>query len=121
MDEIKQIQEKIKKFNLERDWDRAHNDKDLVVALMSEVGELAECYRWLKEEDIAKIHSDVGKKKKIEEEIADIMIYLLILAYKRDIDLIKIIEEKLEKNTQRFPADKMKGVSTNPILGVKNK
>jgi len=119
--DLEQLKEKVKKFNLERDWDKYHNPKDLLVALVSEVGELAECYRWLDKDELSKIHADPVKKKKVEEEIADIIMYLLILAYKTDIDIAKAIEAKLEKNQKRYPVEKIKGVHTNPIEGYKAK
>lgn len=79
--ELNDLKEKIREFNVERDWDKFHNPKDLLIALVSEVGELAECYRWLSDAELSKIHSDPAKKKKVEEEIADVIIYLIILSY----------------------------------------
>ena len=119
--DLNKIKEKVRQFNKERDWDQFHNPKDILVALVSEVGELAECYRWLNQEEIARIHTDPGKKKKVEEEIADIMLYLITLAYKTNIDIVKAVEEKLEKNKKKYPVNKSKGVHTNPIEGFKGK
>jgi len=119
--DLTKLKEKIREFNLERDWDKFHNPKDLVIALMSEVGELAECYRWLNDDELLRIHSDPVKKKKVEEEIADIMMYLIILAYKNDIDIFQAIEQKLEKNKRKYPVDKSKGIHSNPIEGYKGK
>lgn len=119
--ELDELKEKIKLFHAERDWDKFHNPKDLLIALVSEVGELAECYRWLNNEEISKIHSDPIKKKKVEEEIADILIYLITLSYKTNIDIFKAIEEKIEKNRKKYPIEKAKGVHTNPIEGFKGK
>lgn len=114
-----EIKEKIKQFNLEREWDKFHNPKDLLIALVSEVGELAECYRWLNDREMATIHTDPAKKKKVEEEIADIIMYLIILSYKTDIDIFKAIDEKIEKNRKKYPVEKSKGIHTNPIEGYK--
>jgi NTP pyrophosphatase (non-canonical NTP hydrolase) len=119
--DLNRLKEKIKQFNIERDWDKFHNPKDLLVALMSEVGELADCYRWLNKEELDRIHTDPVKKKKIEEEIADIMSYLIMIAYKTDIDIFKAVEEKIEKNREKYPAEKMKGIHSNPIEGFKGK
>lgn len=121
MDDLNTLKERIRQFNLEREWDQFHNPKDLLVALVSEVGELADCYRWLSEEEISRIHTNPEKKKKVEEEIADIIIYLLILSYKTDIDIIKAIESKLEKNRQKYPVEKSKGIHSNPLEGFKGK
>jgi NTP pyrophosphatase (non-canonical NTP hydrolase) len=116
-----EIQEKIKQFNLEREWDKFHNPKDLLIALVSEVGELAECYRWLNDLELSEIHKNPEKKKKVEEEIADIIMYLIILSYRTDIDIFKAIEEKIEKNRKKYPIKKTKGIHTNPIEGYKAK
>ena len=117
--DLNRIVELVKKFNFERDWDKFHNPKDVLIALVSEVGELAECYRWLKPEELQKIYSDPEKKKKIEDEIADVLINLIILSYKSDIDLLKAVENKLEKNKLKYPIEKVKGIHTNPIEGLK--
>ncbi len=117
--ELNDLKEKIREFNVERDWDKFHNPKDLLIALVSEVGELAECYRWLSDAELSKIHSDPAKKKKVEEEIADVIIYLIILSYKTDIDIFKVIEWKIEKNREKYPIEKAKGIHTNPIEGFK--
>ena len=119
--DLNKIRDEIKSFNLDRNWDKFHNVKDLVIALTSEVGELAECYRWLTEEEISTLHSIPEKKKKVEEEIADILIYLLIISYKTNIDLLEAVEQKLEKNKLRYPIDKSKSVHSNPIMGFKGK
>jgi len=116
---LERLREEIKRFNHERDWDKYHNPKDLVVALVSEVGELAECYRWLNDEEQSSIHLDPAKKLKVEEEIADIMMFLIILAYKTDINIIKACDAKLAKNRERYAVDKVKGMHSNPIEGYK--
>ncbi len=119
--DLQKLRDEIKNFNVERDWDKFHNVKDLIIALTSEVGELAECYRWLTEEEISTIHSTPEKKKKVEEEIADILIYLLIISYKADINVLEAVEQKLEKNKLRYPIDKSKSMHSNPIMGFKCK
>lgn len=120
MTDFERLKERIKNFNLERDWDKYHNPKDVLLALVSEVGELSECYRWLSHAEVEKVHADPVKRKVIEEELADIFIYLIILGYKMNVDLAKIIEEKLVKNETRYSVDKIKGKHTNPIEGIKN-
>ena len=106
------LKERILAFNKARDWDEFHHPK--------EVGELAECYRWLSKEQLDLIHQDPSKKKKIEEEIADILIYLIMISYKSDIDMVKAVNEKLDKNEKKFPVSVVKGKSTNPISGYKS-
>ncbi|PIZ51473.1 nucleotide pyrophosphohydrolase [Candidatus Woesearchaeota archaeon CG_4_10_14_0_2_um_filter_33_13] len=119
MSSLEELREKVKQFNLDRDWDQFHNPKDLIIALLSEVGELAECYRWLSSEEVFKIHLDPLKKQKVSEEVADILMYLLTFSYKIDIDLLKAVEEKLEKNKLKYPVEKSKGIHSNPLMGFK--
>ena len=121
MSSLDELKEKVKQFNLDRDWDQFHNPKDLIIALFSEVGELAECYRWLNHEEVSQVHLNPDKRKKVEEEVADILMYMLMFAYKTDIDLVKVIEEKLEKNSRKYPLEQSKGVHSNPLIGFKGK
>jgi NTP pyrophosphatase (non-canonical NTP hydrolase) len=113
---LNRLREKIRSFNLERDWDRFHNPKDLVLALVGEVGELAECYNWLSEEEINNIHLNAEKRERIEEEMADILIYLLTLSYKNNIDILKAVNEKIKKNKEKYPVKKAKTRHTNKLL-----
>lgn len=119
--DINTLIEQIKQFNNDRDWDQFHNPKDLILALMSEVGELAECYRWLSENEMIRVIADLDKKKKITEELADIAMYLFMLSYKTNTDLSMAIQEKIEKNKLRYSSEKIKGIHTNPIEGYKQK
>ena len=75
----------------------------------------------MNEEELAKIHSDPAKRKKVEEEIADILSYLLMISYKTNIDLIQVLEQKIEKNRAKYPIEKAKGIHSNPLEGFKGK
>ena len=121
MTDINELIRKLKEFHNARNWDQFHTPKDLVLAMVSEVGELAECYRWLSEKEVLNMHQDPNKKKKIEEEIADILMFLLTLSYKLDIDVFNAVSQKIEKNEKRYPVSTMKSKHTNPIVGFKNK
>lgn len=121
MTSIETLTENIKRFNTQRDWDKYHNPKDLLIALISEVGELADLYRWLSPQEVAVIHNDPVKKNEIEEELADILMYLLMIAYKTETDLVKAVERKMRKNERKYQVDKMKGVHSNKLTGYKGK
>ncbi len=114
-----ELVKEIKQFNNEREWDQFHNPKDLLIALISEVGELADLYRWLKPEEIEDVLKTPAKKVKVQEELADIFSFLIILAYKNDIDLLDALKDKLEKNKKRFTIEKSKGVHSNVLEGFK--
>jgi dCTP diphosphatase len=113
---LKEITNKIKQFNQEREWDQYHNPKDLILALVSEVGELADHYRWANDDEVL----EINKKEEIAQELADIFSYLIILSYKIDVNLVEEVEKKLEKNKLRYPIEKMKGVHSNKHTGFKD-
>ena len=108
---IQEIQTKLAKFAEERDWDQFHSPKNLVMALTSEVGELTELFQWLTEGQ-SSIKDDSSKTDEIQQEIADIFIYLLRLADKLDIDIEEAVREKIEINAKKYPIDLAKGNAT---------
>lgn len=99
------IKQAIQKFIKERDWDKYHSPKNLVMALTGEVGELNEIFQWLDEKESYNLPKDVAQHT--EEEIADIAIYLLTLCMKYDIDLEKAILSKIKKNEKKYPVDNL--------------
>lgn len=99
--DIQEIMEQIVKFTKDRDWDQFHNGKDLALALSIEASELNEAFLW-KEADRANVD-------KIKEELADIMNYAFLIAYKYNLDIKDIILTKLAKNAEKYPVNKSKG------------
>lgn len=101
------IMEEIRAFCEDRDWRQFHNPKDLASALSIEASELQEIYLWKNPAEV----DDVSQKKRdqIEQEIADIAIYLMDLVDVLDIDLEKVIQEKLEQNRKKYPVEDAKG------------
>ena len=104
------IKSKLKKFSKDRDWEKFHNPKNLVMALSVEVSELLEIFQWSNSGGLEEIE-DPKTKKQIEKEIADIFNYLLKIADLLDIDLEKASLEKIEENSKKYPIDKFKGIS----------
>jgi NTP pyrophosphatase (non-canonical NTP hydrolase) len=101
MTEFNELISKIVKFRDDRDWAQFHNPKDLAIALNIEASELLELFLW-KTEDGANI-------SRVKEELADILIYSLLLANKYNLDVMTIIESKLKQNSEKYPVDKAKG------------
>ena len=97
----------IRTFRDERDWLQFHNPKDLATALAIEASELQEVFLWRQVEDLD--DRVVEKRELIEEEVADIAIYLLEFADLLNIDLQKAIEHKMAKNAAKYPVEKAKG------------
>ena len=107
MREIKKISEELQHFVRERDWEQFHSPKNLAMALSVEVSEIIEELQWLTEEQSRDLSSE--KVEKIRNEIADVFIYLIMLAEKYDIDLIDAAKDKIRINEKNYPAEKAKG------------
>lgn len=98
---------RIRQFNKERDWEQFHSPKNLAMALNVEVSEIAEHFQWLTEEQSRELPD--GKICQVQEELGDVMIYLLNLSDKLGINLLEATEQKLEKNKIKYPVSKAKG------------
>jgi dCTP diphosphatase len=94
-------------FRDERDWAQFHNPKDMAMAISIEAGELLEQFLWKSPEQIEE--RLVSRRSEIEDEIADIAVYLVELADNLEIDLLGAMERKLEKNAEKYPVDKARG------------
>ncbi len=119
---INNIQKQLSDFADERDWDQFHNPKNLAMALSVEVSELIEIFQWLTPEQAEEI-MDSSQSDHVKEEVADVMIYLLRLADKLDIDLESIVNDKIVQNGKKYPVNLSKGnadKSTNFISKIKN-
>ena len=103
------LQEQIRKFAEERDWEQFHTIKNLILAISGELGELASVVQWISDIDSSSLEADPKLKAAFEEEVADIFIYLLRLADVSNIDLIKVTKEKMRENSLRYTVEKAKG------------
>jgi dCTP diphosphatase len=110
MEEIKQITEKIKIFRDERDWMQFHDPKNMAVSIILEASELLEHFQWKTIEEVEKYVKQ--NNAQIQDEIADIALYLFELADNLGINLIGAMEEKLKKNAMKYPVEKAKGKHT---------
>jgi NTP pyrophosphatase (non-canonical NTP hydrolase) len=103
------IYAEVTKFIEERDWDQFHSIKNLAMALSVESSELLEIFQWLSESDSNQVATNPKLKQKVEEEIADIFIYLLRIASKSQVDIERVVLEKIKKNGEKYPVEKAKG------------
>jgi NTP pyrophosphatase (non-canonical NTP hydrolase) len=106
---LKELKEEVKKFCDERDWDQYHNAKELVTAMIIENSELLEHFRWKSHKESDDLFKDDKKLTEIKDEMADVFYFLLRLAQRYDIDLSEALENKIEKNKQKYPIEKFKG------------
>lgn len=100
------LETKLREFAKQRDWDKFHSPKNLVMALTNEAGELTEIFQWLTEEQSRKVVDDPEILQHVGEEIADVLIYLVRLASVLGVDLNAVTSRKLEINRQKYPATK---------------
>lgn len=106
-EDIKRLTEELRKFAKDRDWEQFHSPKNLSMALSVEAGELVEKFQWLTEQQSFELSDK--KKQEVEEEIGDILIYLVRIADQLNVDLIKAASEKLKLNAEKYPIEKSKG------------
>ena len=110
MSDIKFIIQKIKDFRDERDWMQFHDPKNMAISIVIEAAELLENFQWKSKAEVEKYVKE--HRGEIEEEVADIAIYLFELADNLGINLVEAMERKLEKNAKKYPADKVRGKHT---------
>ena len=103
------LEVEVNRFIRDRDWDQYHTPKNLAMALSAETAEIVELFQWL----TPKESSELGPEKRValEEEIGDVMIYLVTLAQKFSIDPIEAALKKLHINARKYPADRVRGKS----------
>jgi NTP pyrophosphatase (non-canonical NTP hydrolase) len=102
--DLSTITEQIIAFRDQRNWKQFHTIKDLLLGLNIEISELQELVLWKNEQEISAIDNE-----KIQDEMADIFIFLTYIAAHFDIDLMSAVERKLEKNGKKYPVDKSYG------------
>lgn len=110
MKELEGIIEKILEFRRERDWDQYNDPKNIAISISLEASELLEIYQWARNPE----EVDETTREKfvdIEDEVADIAIYLLTFVNDLGIDLPGAIERKMKKNAVKYPVDKARGSS----------
>ena len=107
MESLEQIKHRLRDFAAERDWDQFHSPKNLAMALIVEAAELVEHFQWLTEEQSQTLPPE--KLAEVEQEIADIQIYLIRLADKLGVDMEQAVNAKLKLNEKKYPAEKVRG------------
>ncbi len=91
-------------FRDERNWRQFHNPKDLAISLSLEAGELLENFQWKTSEEAV-----AENLENIKDEIADVVIYAILLSHELGINIEQAIQDKIEKNKQKYPVEKAFG------------
>jgi len=98
---------KVNKFRDDRNWRQFHNEKDLAISISLEASELLELFQWKTSEEITN-----NKKKQLKEELADVLIYSYMMADNLNLNIDEIIDEKLTKDSIKYPVKKSFGNSS---------
>jgi NTP pyrophosphatase (non-canonical NTP hydrolase) len=104
---MSELNEKLRRFAREREWEQFHSPKNLSMALSVEVSELAEHFQWLSQEESRNISGEA--REEVAEEIGDVLIYLTRLSDTLGIDPVASALRKVEKNRDKYPVDKARG------------
>jgi len=102
--EFETLLERIKKFTKDRDWGQFHDPKNLAISLQLESAEVLELFQWTKDNQAQK-----GKEDDMADELADVFYWLVMLSNHYDIDLVKALDKKMDKNEEKYPVEKAKG------------
>jgi len=109
MDNLTLLRDQLRSFAAERDWDQFHSPKNLSAALAVEAAELLEIFQWLTDEQSRQLPADTLAS--VKEEVADVLLYLIRISDKLDIDLIAAAQDKLLLNAKKYPVAESRGTA----------
>ena len=103
------LKDRVKTFCEARDWDQFHGAKDLAIGVITEAAELLEHFRFQSETETEALFEQPDQRAEIEAEVADVLIFVLRLAQKYEIDLAEAVHTKLARNEERYPVESSRG------------
>lgn len=103
MDRLEVLKNRIQKFNDDREWNKFHSPANLAKSISIEANELLECFQW---------NDNEFNIDDVSEELADVMNYCIQMSQVLGLDIIEIINSKMDKTEKKYPVEKAKGVST---------
>lgn len=106
------MQDALRDFAHEREWEQFHTPRNLLLALMGEVGEVSELLQWVDDRDVPAWLSQPDNANRLQLELADVLTYLLRLSDVCGVDLEQALALKMQVNEQRYPVSLAKGTST---------
>lgn len=110
MNDLIELRDAIRSFALERDWDQFHSPKNLATALAVEAAELLEPFQWLTDDESLALSTKTFDA--VRKEMADVLLYLVRLADKLDVDLMGAARDKISENALKYPVEKARGSAT---------
>jgi dCTP diphosphatase len=109
--DVGQLAAALERFAAERNWAQFHSPKNLVMALTGEVGELSEIFQWMDEEQSKNAARHPDTAQAVQDELADVLMYLVRLASVLGVDLDAAARQKLEQNNRKYPVEKARNSS----------
>jgi NTP pyrophosphatase (non-canonical NTP hydrolase) len=113
---LQQIRDRLRQFTEERDWGQFHDPKNLAMAVVSEAGELAAELRWVAGAQSDEFVRTSPGRERVEQEVADVAIALLLFCDRAGIDLLEAVERKIEVNAERYPVEVTRGKAERPDI-----
>jgi dCTP diphosphatase len=112
--DLEQLRDDLMKFRAERDWEQFHTPRNLAASVVIEAAELLENFQWQRDGETL----PEARKAAVSQELADVFIYLVMLAHDLGVDLVDVARAKMEDNAKRFPIDEAKGRawSNKPVI-----
>lgn len=107
MKSLAEVQERLREFAAVRDWEQFHAPKNLAMALIVEAAELVEHFQWLTPDESARLTP--AQREAVEQELADVLLYLVRLADRLDVDLLAAAERKIALNEGKYPVESTRG------------
>ncbi len=104
-DDLNALRRRLAAFASARRWEPYHTPKNLAAALSVEASELLEIFQWLTPEESARVMDDAGTAHRVEDEVADVLAYLLQLCEVLGVDPLAALAAKIDRNERRFPLD----------------
>ena len=105
--DLDELRWRLRRFAAARDWDQFHSPKNLAMALIAEAAELVEHFQWLTEAESAALTPE--KRAEVADELADVLVYVVRIADKLDVDLLAAVADKLRRNEAKYPVSRVKG------------
>lgn len=108
-DPLHDLRDQLRAFAAARDWEQFHSPRNLATALAVEAAELLEPFQWLTDEQGRNLPP--ATRAAVEEELADVLLYLVRLADQLDVDLAAAARAKIVRNGEKYPVEKARGSS----------
>lgn len=111
MSDLHAIRDAARAFREERDWEKFQDPKSVMLALVGEVGELAELLQWLPADAARDLAQEEPLHTRLSEEMADVLVYLVGLADQCGVELGEAAMSKIEKSAMKHTVEKTKGIA----------